>query len=172
MRRWIGPLVAALVVAIAAYQVTLVETPRILMRLAIARVAKGAGFNALYAAPLATAEARAIVRPSPDLAYSSCPYDVSKGPVLVEVPTMPAPYWSLSVFDARTDTAFVRNNLQAGGQSIRIAIIAKGNQGPAGYEPVPVEGAKGVGLVRILVPDRNAFAAIDQARKAASCRAM
>ncbi|CAN5535027.1 hypothetical protein BH09PSE4_BH09PSE4_21890 [soil metagenome] len=170
MRRWIAPLIAGLVVMLLAYEVALTQTPTILMRLAVGRVADAGGYNTLAHAPLATAQSRAIVRPSPDLAYSSCPYDVSKGPVLVEVAPVAAPYWSLSVFDSHTDTAFVRNNLQANGQPIKVAILGDGQTAPAGYEAVPVKGALGVALVRILVPNRAEFAAIDTARRASICR--
>jgi uncharacterized membrane protein len=169
MRRWFFPLLVGLVMAIGAYQLTLVQFPRVLMRLAVDRLSKP-GINMLYAAPLATDKARAIVRPSPDLAYSSCAFDLANGPVLVDVPPMPAPYWSLSVFDARTDVAFVQNNIGSRGQPIRIAIARPDQPVPDGRQAVRVDGDRGVALIRILVQDRAAFAAIDAARRQASCR--
>jgi uncharacterized membrane protein len=173
IRRWGPPLMLGLVLAAIAHHITLVETPRLLMRLATHRIAGPAGYNTLYHAPLATSESRAIVRPSPDLAYSSCPFDLTKGPVLIDVAAVPAPYWSLSVFDPRTDVAFVRNNLQAGGNAIRIALIGEaGGQAPPGYEPVLVKGNGGIALVRTLVDDRARFPQIDAARRASRCRAM
>ena len=104
---------------------------------------------------MATDKARAIVRPSPDLAYSSCPFDVSNGPVLVDVEPVPSPYWSLSVFDARTDVAFVRNNIDANGQPIRIAIALAGQPVPDGMQSVRVKNSTGIALIRILVQDRS-----------------
>jgi uncharacterized membrane protein len=173
MRRWGPPVLLGLVLAGVAHHVTLVQTPRMLMRLATWRVAKAGGTNTMLQTPLATADSRAIVRPSPDLAYSSCPFDLSKGPVLIDVAPVPAPYWSLSVFDPRTDVAFVRNNVQAGGNPIRIALIGdSGGQAPPGYEPVPVRGSSGIALVRILVDDRARFPQIDAARQASRCRAV
>lgn len=173
IRRWGLPLLLGLVLAGAAHHVALVQTPRLLMRFATHRIAKAAGYNTLYQAPLATSEARAIVRPSPDLAYSSCPFDLAKGPVLIDVAPMPAPYWSLSVFDPRTDVAFVRNNLQAGGQPIHVALIGEGGgQAPPGYEPVIVKGNNGIALIRTLVDDRARFPQIDAARRGSRCRSM
>jgi len=173
IRRWGPPLLLGLVLAGAAYHVTLVQTPCLLMRFATHRVAGAAGYNALYQAPLATADSRAIVRPSPDLAYSSCPFDLSRGPVLIDVAPVPAPYWSLSVFDPRTDVAFVRNNIQAGGKPIRVALIGdSGGQAPTGYEPVLVKGDTGIALVRTLVDDRARFPQIDAARRVSRCRPM
>jgi uncharacterized membrane protein len=173
IRRWGPPVLLGLALAGAAYLVTLVQTPRMLMSLATWRVAKAGGTNTMSQPPLATADSRAIVRPSPDLAYSTCPFDLSRGPVLIDVAPVPAPYWSLSVFDPRTDVAFVRNNLQAGGKPIRVALIgSSGGQAPPGYEPVPVKGDSGIALVRILVDDRAHFPQIDAARRASRCRAV
>lgn len=170
MRRWALPLLLGLVLAVVGYNLMMVEFPRVLMSLATKRVSKGAGYNAMFATPMATDKARAIVRPSPDLAYSSCPYDVSSGPVLVDVAPVPAPYWSLSVFDANTDVAFVRNNIEANGQPIRIAIAMAGQPVPNGMQAVRVKDATGIALIRILVQDRAQFPAIDAARKQSSCK--
>lgn len=170
MRRWLFPLLFGLVLAVAGYHIAMVQFPRVLMGLASHRISKAGGYNTMYAAPLATDKARAIVRPSPDLAYSSCPFDLSKGPVLVDVEPVPAPYWSLSVFDERTDVAFVRNNIEAEGKPIRIAIAQAGQPVPDGMTAVRVKGESGIALIRILVQDRAQFAAIDAARKSSSCK--
>ncbi|WP_169804265.1 DUF1254 domain-containing protein [Sphingomonas mali] len=172
MRRWLFPLLLGLVLAFAGYHLALVQFPRVLMGLATHRIAKGAGYNTMFAAPLATDKARAIVRPSPDLAYSSCPFDLSKGPVLVDVAPVPALYWSLSIFDARTDVAYVRNNIEAANQPIRVAIAQAGQPVPDGMTAVRVKGTTGIALIRILVPDRSQFPAIDAARKKSSCKAL
>jgi len=172
MRRWLFPLLLGLVLAFVGYHVALAQFPRVLMSLATHRIAKAAGYNAMFAAPLATDKARAIVRPSPDLAYSSCPFDLSKGPVLVDVGPVPAPYWSLSIFDARTDVTYVRNNIEAANQPIRVAIAQAGQPVPDGMTAVRVKGTTGIALIRILVPDRAQLAAIDAARKKSSCKAL
>ena len=170
MRRWTLPLLLGLILGIVGYTVMMMQFPHVLMSLATGRISKAGGYNNMYAAPMATDKARAIVRPSPDLAYSSCPYDVANGPVLVDVEPVPAPYWSLSVFDARTDVAFVRNNIEANGQPIRIAIALAGQPVPNGMQAVRVSGSSGIALVRILVQDRTQFPAIDAARKKSSCK--
>jgi uncharacterized membrane protein len=172
MRRWLFPLIVGLALAFVSYHIAMVQFPRVLMSLAVKRVSKAAGYNTMYAAPLATDKARAIVRPSPDLAYSTCPFDLSKGPVLVDVEPVPAPYWSLSVFDDRTDVAYVRNNVASAGQPIRIAIAQPSQPVPDGMQAVRVDGARGVALIRVLVQDRASFAAIDAARRKSSCKAL
>ena len=167
MRRWLLPLLAGIVVALVAYQGALVATPRVLMAAAIKRIGAG-GMNRMTHGSLATDKARAIVRPSPDLAYSSCPFDVSDGAVRVHVAAIPTAYWSLSVFDARTDVAFVRNNQNTGG-ALDIVIAQKGQPTPPGATVVTVDGAKGIALVRALVEDRAGFAPIDAARRQSTC---
>ena len=170
IRRWIGPLVVALLLGAAAWHATLVAAPDMLMRLALQRVSKAGGENRFSHAPLATAASRAIVRPSPDLAYSSCPFDLSKGPLLIDAVPVLAPYWSLSVFDTHTDVALVRNSATATYRPFRVAILAAGQTAPAGYEAVHVHGTRGIALIRILVDDRARFAAIDKERRATTCR--
>jgi uncharacterized membrane protein len=156
-----------LAVAALGWQATLVAAPRLIMRIAVGRLAEAGGLNRMLHAPLPGPGRRTVVRPSPDLAYSSCPFDLSKGPLLVEVAPVPAPYWSLSVFDRDTDVAFVRHNAP-----IRIVLARPGQAVPAGVETVRLKGDRGVALVRILVVDRARFAPLDLARRAAFCRTL
>ena len=168
MRRWLLPLVAGIAAALLGYHLALLATPRVLMAAAVRRVGQ-AGMNRMSHAPLATDRSRAIVRPSPDLAYSSCPFDLSNGPVQVTVPPIPAGYWSLSVFDARTDAAFVRNNRETGGRGVELVIAKAGQPTHPGAPVLLVDGYRGIALLRILVEDRGTFAAIDAARRRAAC---
>ncbi len=171
MRRWLFPLLFGLAVAVFAWQASLVAAPRVIMAVAVKRLAEAGGLNRMLHAPLPTSGRRTIVRPSPDLAYSSCPFDLSKGPLQVEVAPVPAPYWSLSVFDHRTDVAFVRNSRDAKGGAIRVMLARPGQTVPAGIEAVRLDGDRGVALVRILVEDRARFASLDRVRRASFCKA-
>jgi uncharacterized membrane protein len=171
IRRWLGPAVVGAVLGAGAWQAVMIMTPDALMRFALDRVSKVGGPNRFTHAPLATAASRAIVRPSPDLAYSSCPFDLSKGPLLIDAVPVPAPYWSLSIFDTHTDAVLVRNGIKSGHKPFRVAVLANGQSAPAGYEPVRVDGTRGIALIRILVDDRGNFATIDRERCATICRA-
>jgi uncharacterized membrane protein len=168
MRRWLRPLAFGLLLAALTWQIVLAATPGVLMGAATARLGK-AGVNRFAHGPLATDKSRVIVRPSPDLAYSSCPFDLSEGPVAIEVAPAPAPYWSLSVFDGRTDVAFVRNNRDTRGRPIRIVLARDGQPAPKGAEVVRLGYDRGVALIRILVETRGNFPAIDAARRASRC---
>ena len=170
MRRWLAPLLAGTVVTVLAYAGTLAAIPYLLMNAAWERVSQAGGVNVMRHAPLAGPASRAVVRPSPDLAYSSCAFDLSAGPLLVEVPPAPSPYWSLSVFDSRTDVAYVRNNRDTHGRPIRLVVAHHDQPVPAGIETVRVGDDSGIALVRILVEDRRTFTAIDRARRGSACR--
>ena len=170
IRRWLGPLIVAVLFAVGAWHVTMTMVPDALMHLAVGRIAKAGGPNHFTHAPLATAASRAIVRPSPDLAYSSCPFDLSRGPLLIDAVPVLAPYWSLSIFDRHTNVVLVRNGMKAKYKPFRVAVLAAGQAAPAGYEAVHVDGTSGIALIRILIDDRARFPVIDEERRATSCR--
>ncbi len=171
MRRWVAPALLGLATAALAYQATLLATPFALMRAAAAKAGTGLPVNQFRHGPMTTADNQTIVRPSPDLSYSLCVFDVSKRPVLVRVEPVPGRYWSVSIFDARTDVAAVRSDRDTGGKPAMLAILRDGQSAPAGYEPVRVRYDRGVALIRILLADRSDFAAVDQLRRKSFCRA-
>jgi hypothetical protein len=76
------------------------------------------------------------------------------------------------VFDSRTDVAYVRNNIDAANQPIRVAIAQTGQPVPDGMTAVRVDGSTGIALLRILAPDRAKFGGIDVARRKSSCKAL
>jgi hypothetical protein len=171
MRRWRGPLAAGALVAAIAWHLALVATPFALMRMAMNRLGDSDRVNAFSHGAPTRAESQFVVRPSPDLLYSTCVFDRSSGAVLVDVPAIPDHYWSLSIFDARTDVAAVRSDRDTGGAPARLALVAPGTSAPAGYEAVPLEHARGIALIRILVSGEADYRAVDPLRQLASCRA-
>ena len=169
--RWLGPLAAGALVAVLAWYATLVAAPFALMRVAMNRLGARGSVNAFSHGPPTRAESQFVVRPSPDLLYSTCVFDRSSGPVLVDVLAIPDHYWSVSVFDARTDVAAVRSDRDTGGAPARLALVAPGAPAPAGYQPVALAHARGIVLIRILVAGEDDYHAVDPLRQMASCRA-
>lgn len=156
-------------VAMIVYWTAIAAIPGTIMQLALGRLEQNAGINTMGHAPLSTADRRIIVRPSPDLAYSTCLFDVSDGPVEISVDPIDAPYWSLSVYDEQTNAVFVRNDREAGERPVRIVLMRAGQTAPDGLETVRVSSNRGLALVRTLVPERDAFEAIDADRRSARC---
>lgn len=168
MRNWLGPILFGLVVAAAAACAAIAWIPYGLMGVAMDRLGQG-GINTMSYGNLATPERQPVVRPSPDLAYSSCPYDLSKGPVEIAVAPVPGRYSSLSLFDAATDVIFVRNDVEAKGRPYRIVVARAGQAVPAGTEIVRTNHDRGIALIRLLLKDPAELRGLDTARRQSSC---
>lgn len=169
MKNWIGPAAVALLAGAAGWHSGLALSTYGLMEGAIRRLADGTGVNVMKYGALPTPANQPVVRPSPDLAYSSCPYDLSDGPVLVKVVPVPGRYSSLSIFNARTDVVFVRNDQQAKEQPFEVVIAREGQQVPAGKQVVRVGYDRGIALIRLLLNSPSDIKALDPVRRQSSC---
>ncbi len=172
MKQWLGPLAAALLAGYAGWAGGLALSTFGLMEAAVRRIAGESGVNVMRYGDLPTPENQPIVRPSPDLVYSSCAYDLSDGPILLSVTPVPGRYSSLSIFDARTDVIFVRNDLQAKGKPYRLYLARDDQKVPAGAEVVRVNYDRGIALIRVLLNTRDEFKALEPIRRQSSCAPM
>ena len=156
--------------ALLGHVATVIAAPRVIMHIAMDRLSEhGRLINAFRFSGRVDSHARWVVRPSPDLAYASCVYDLSHGPVLVTaIPGVDHGYLSLSVFAANTDNIAVFDTLRQP-QGVRFALALPGQSVPPGTNVVRAISAKGIILDRRLAPDAAAFAAADRARTADSC---
>ena len=170
MKQWLGPAAVALLVAAAAWQGGLSLATYGLMEVAVRRTAADTGFNKMRYNALATPENQPIVRPSPDLAYAACAYDLKDGPVEVTMAPVPGRYSSLSIFDARTDVVFVRNDQQAKEKAFQIVIARDGQAVPAGKEVVRVDYDRGIALIRLLLNTPSEIKSLEPLRRQSSCR--
>jgi uncharacterized membrane protein len=171
IRNWLLPLFAGLIVAAIAWQGTIAATPYALMSAAMHKIGQGGGVNQFRFAELATPDNQPIVRPSPDLLYSSCVFDVSEGPVLIDVEPVPDAYWSVSIFDARTDVAKVVSVREQGDKPARLVLHNQDMQLEMvpDYDPVALKYDKGIALIRILLNDPSKYAEIDAIRRKSRC---
>ena len=78
MKPWQRLLALGLVVAVLAHLLTVWAAPRLIMREAMARIAKEST-NGVYLPPPTDHTQRRIVMPSPDLLYATCVAGVSVG---------------------------------------------------------------------------------------------
>lgn len=156
--------------AAAIHVATVMATPGMLMGKAMTRLSGGGkAVNTFVFGERTTQHSRRVVRPSPDLAYSSCAYDLSGGPI--EVSAAPSPddgYVSLSVFAANTDNIGVYDSIRSP-DGIRFVLAQDGQQVPSGVFVLRSPSARGLILDRRLAPDAATFAAVDQARRADRC---
>ena len=168
MRNWLGPLLFGLLVAAAATWAAIGAIPYGLMKIAADRLGQG-GVNTMSYGNLANPDRQPVVRPSPDLAYSSCPYDLSAGPLAIDVTPVPGRYSSLSIFDAATDVIFVRNDVETAGKPFRIILAREGQAVPAGAEVVRTNHDRGIALIRLLLKDPKEIGGLNAVRRQSSC---
>jgi uncharacterized membrane protein len=163
---------ATLATALLLHLATVAVLPHAIMARTLSAMSRHGGFNTMNFGPRPSAQSRGVVRPSPDLLYSICPYDLSAGPLVVEAHGPSGSYWSVSVFDSETDNVFVRNDAQAPGGTIRFMLLPPQTERPAGaqgIEPVHSPSTHGLVLIRTLIADDTALAEIDAARRQSSC---
>src|SRR5688572_4405526 len=99
----------AVVVGALSHFVTVWAAPYVLMDGAMKRISRnGALVNKWSHPPRTSVKSRTVVRPSPDLAYSACVYDLAEGPVRVTASAWDD-YMSVSVFAHNSDNIFVIN---------------------------------------------------------------
>lgn len=161
-------IVAVLVVAAVVHYFTLIAAPGFIMGKVLARMGP---VNQMQHQGQVTAASRQVVRPSPDLLYSICPFDLSAGPLRVTAKVPPGTYWSVSIFDADTNNFYVRNDSQVQG-GIDLLLVDKAaakSAVPKGAVVVPSPSVKGLVLFRTLIQDEADFAAIDAVRRQARC---
>jgi uncharacterized membrane protein len=167
--KWIA---GALLVAVVAHAASLLALPRLIMLRTMAAVTRSAPANTMHYPPRATASSRGVVRPSPDLLYAVCVYDLgaANGAVRVSTHDMPKTYWSVSVFDADTDNFYALNDRQAVTGSVDFLLMAKQASASDGRLPVVASPTqRGIVLFRALIDDEKHVAEVDAARRHAEC---
>lgn len=172
-RRWRGPVIVGLVVAVAAHGLAIVAIPRAIMGIAVRRIAaRAGGANRLYQAPRPTPANQQVVRTSPDLAYAICALDLRGGAVRVTVGPA-SDYASVAVYDANTDNVFTVNDRAwtAAGMSLLVARANAPVAAAPGEVVVRLRGSRGVALIRRLAPSEGAFARVEGERAGDRCGA-
>lgn len=175
MTRALPWIVAALAGAVVVHVVTVWAIPRAIMAGTMYGMARAAnGTNVALFGPRADHTSRAIVRPSPDLLYSICVFDVADGPVRVTAEVPRDTYWSVSMFAANTDNFFVLNDRQATGGRVDLLLAAPDAvvDVPAGVTRVDTPSSRGLVLSRTLVADEARFEELDASRRRFTCEAL
>jgi uncharacterized membrane protein len=176
-KHWIGWILSTLLVSAAFHIGFMFMYPQLLMTAAINRLSdNGQRENVWTHAPRMTETARVIVRPSPDLAYSSCVYDLSDGPVQISVQPW-GDYMSLSLFAANTDNYYTLNDRRM--PSAGAVVIVRGagqaltvEQSAAAFEVVESPSQRGIALIRRLAPSQAQFNQAQAARESDLCEAL
>ena len=173
MKNWVKWILATVILAAVIHLVTVIAIPYgIMLSLKLKSDKANRKVNTLFHAPRVTAESRRVVRPSPDLLYSACGYDVSKEALRFTVP-IPDTYWSLSFFASNTDNFFVVNDRDVKSKHIKILLVGSNTSypDPGDAQVVVSPTNKGVAIFRILITDEDRLNHLIQVQKQATCRA-
>jgi uncharacterized membrane protein len=158
---------AALGVAVLTHLVVVNALPGALMGAAIERLSQDR-FNAWRFTDRVTPLSRGIVRPSPDFAYSVCPYDLSRGPVSLQTAAWDD-YWSLSLYADNSDNFHVVNDKDAP-HGADLTLIAPGAALPDVLTPVVGSPSlRGIALLRRLAPSIDRYNAAARAAQGDVC---
>jgi uncharacterized membrane protein len=167
--KWIA---GALLIAAIVHVASLLLLPRLIMLRTMSVMARSASANTILHPPRSGARSRTVVRPSPDLLYSICVYDLraAEGAVRVSIHDMPDTYWSVSVFDADTNNFYALNDRQAKTGAADFLLAESGAPANDGRLPVVTTPTnRGIVLLRILVSDDARTAELDAARRHTRC---
>ena len=149
--------------------------PYVIMRGTMRGIEQRAGGpNRAFVSKLPDETARGIVKPSPDLLYAICVFDLAAGPV--EITARPSrDYWSVALYAASTDNFFVLNDTQAGGKPVRLVVSSAGFDtrpmaAPDGTRFVQSPSTRGIVLFRHLVLDPADQGDAQAAAQTAACK--
>ena len=154
-----------LVVALATHVGCVLAIPHGLTLIAANRILRnGAEVNRWIYPPRVTETSREIVRPSPDLAYAACVFDLRAGPVRITV-TPGAGYVSLSLYAPNTDMTAIDAD-----EPVDLVIARHGQTIPEGpWTVIRTSDRWGIALQRRLAPTEASFQSADDLRRRDRC---
>ena len=174
MKNWIKLVVITLLLAAVIHVATVAVLPYGITLHTLAGMKQkttDGQMNMIYQAPPITADSRDVVRPSPDLLYSICVYEVSDKPLHIVAPIPDDTYWSMSSYAINTDNFFVVNDRTAKSNPADILLVGENMpyHDARDSEVVIAPSNMGVILFRILVTDESELNDLMQVQEQAYC---
>ena len=173
MTGFLKTMVFVLLGAVAIHYLAIWGLPRAIM--AVGAIAADRSdqlrVNHIIHPPKVTKDARTVVRPAPDLAYSACPFDMRKGGVRVVLPASDD-YSSVSFFASNTDNFFALNDRAVEGDAQEIWLLPEDDQAtqvPPHIIRVDAQSDRGLILFRRVIPSEADWPRIDAERRRANC---
>ena len=154
--KWVLSLLLFAVVAFGSHYLTVRMIPGFVMSKAQQMFAEqGLPQYQFVATARQTPETQRVVRPSPDLSYAICRFDVQDGPVMISAPGWDG-YGSLSIFDDQTNNVFVAS---LDGQDAGVTIVSELSryvEKPplSGTSELVILNGTGLALIRRLAPSQ------------------
>lgn len=172
--RWIGWLAFTVALSAAVHWAAVRYAPDLIMSRVISGMA-ARGTNAITHGERATSASRTVVKPSPDLLYSFCAFDLSRTPLKVTTAAPEGTYWSVAFYASNTDNFYALNDTEARGMPATIVLLGQGQSVPPQAEGTIIVSApteRGIVLFRTLINDDAREPELDRLRRAAKCEPM
>lgn len=123
--------------------------PNLIMEVLYMQGADNGGYNQMTVRPVPDETARNVVRPSPDLLYASCFYNLDDGPVSISAP-VPERYWSMQFYQMNTDNfAGITNQRDAQRRvgSVATITLIRADDNPANYQGEVIQSPTDRGII-------------------------
>jgi len=164
-------LAGALAIASLVHLATIYAIPRIVMARTLSRLGS---LDEMHVGKRPDAGTRAIVRPSPDMLYAACPYDLARGALRVTAPVTHSSYWSIAGYDSATNNYFVEDDQAITSDSVEVFILRQGMPWPAADHALTrvillAPADTGVVLIRTAIDDPAHFPRLAKLLHEARC---
>ncbi len=166
----IGVFLASLLVS---HKIILQVTPKAIMTKAMGVMEqRGVPVHGFAMSPRITPQTQLTSRPSPDLAYSLCLFDVSGGPVVVTGAKW-ARYGSLTIFNGATDVVYMASLDTANDNANNVALTTNTNLSLGDDTPIVyLKNPKGIALIRRLAPTNALYNKVVALSKGDTCTSL
>jgi uncharacterized membrane protein len=172
LARWIKNVCIVLALAGALHVAVVWLIPHAITAVFLRRIAAGAGYNQVVFPPLPD-KSRDVVKPSPDLLYALCVFDLRAGPVRISAKPSQG-YWSLALYARNSDNFFHLNDREVKGDGVELILSdARDDDALQTRYPDAIHlhppSSVGLMLARSLVLDGNDMKAVIDARSSTRC---
>ena len=167
---WLRWIAAILLCGLLGQYPLAMAVPNLVMERLYSKIMERTTYNKLNISPRPDENSRWVVRPSPDLLYASCLYNLEQGPVVISAP-VPERYWSMQFYQMNTDNfaGFTNQREQRFrvGTQVEVTLVGpEANPDDYSGEVIQSPTARGMMLLRAsgIGDDAQSLAALQQSR--------
>ena len=167
MKKALAPLLFAAALAVISHLAVIYAAPGVIMDRAMSMLSsRGIALHGFTLGERTTPQTQTVVRPSPDLAYSACLFDLEQAPAGLRVKMAATKgYASLSFFDASTNNF---QTIRGDGSGVDVRLLPpKATATKASEIRSPTN--KGIILIRRLAPAEADYERVAETAKRDKC---
>jgi|TARA_B110001454_G_scaffold191123_1_gene190634 uncharacterized membrane protein len=129
--------------------------------------------NKIFHGEKINSNSRKVIRPSPDLLYSGCGYDVTYSPVVITSKVLNT-YWAMSFYSANSDNFAILNDLDIDSEDLKVYLFGPNSKpikitdGFAIFSPTD----KGVMLIRRFIGNEDNIEEMYRNQETLTCNSL